>query len=80
MLFAFFSAGGPGRFISLEFVSMKTECSYDYLFVYDGQSYNAPLLASFSGITLPDTVLASSGHVSDSVNVLFTMTVCCVLL
>ncbi len=43
---------------------MKTECSYDYLFVYDGNSYSDKLLGSFSGLTLPDTVVASSGHVS----------------
>ena len=64
----FVPAGGPGKFISLQFVSMKTECSYDYLFVYDGQSYSAPLLASFSGNTLPDRVIASSGHVSHCVH------------
>lgn len=49
----------------LEFLSMVTECSYDYLFIYDGNSYNDTLLGSFSGETIPDKLLASSGHVSN---------------
>ena len=36
-------------FISLQFSSLATECSYDYVFVYDGDSYQGNLLASFSG-------------------------------
>jgi len=43
---------------------MVTECSYDYMFVYDGASYNSPLLGTFSGSTLPSTLLAKSGNVS----------------
>ena len=36
-------------YISLQFSSVATECSYDYVFVYDGDSYHANLLASLSG-------------------------------
>lgn len=43
---------------------MGTECSYDYVFVYDGDSFDAPLLGSFSGKTEPQNVTASSGFVS----------------
>lgn len=43
---------------------MGTECSYDYVFVYDGDSFDAPLLGSFSGKTEPQNVTASSGYVS----------------
>lgn len=43
---------------------MGTECSYDYVFVYDGDSFNAPLLGSFSGKTEPQQVTATSGFVS----------------
>lgn len=43
---------------------MGTECSYDYVFVYDGDSFDAPLLGSFSGKTDPQNVTASSGYVS----------------
>lgn len=28
---------------------MATECSYDYLYVYDGNNYKSRLLGSFSG-------------------------------
>lgn len=47
---------------------MGTECSYDYVFVYDGDSFDAPLLGSFSGKTEPQNVTASSGYVSKSYN------------
>lgn len=43
---------------------MGTECSYDYVFVYDGDSFDAPLLGSFSGKTEPQNVTAYSGYVS----------------
>jgi len=42
---------------------MVTECSYDYVFVYDGQTYQSPLLGSFSGGTKPDVLIASSQYV-----------------
>ena len=57
------AAAKPGEFISLEFSSMVTECSYDYVFVYDGQTYNSPLLGSFSGGTKPDVLVATSQYV-----------------
>lgn len=43
---------------------MATECSYDYIFVFDGDSYKSPLLGSFSGKTEPQQVVATSGSVS----------------
>ena len=43
---------------------MDTECTYDYLFVYDGDSYQSPLLASLSGNTLPEPIEAKSGKVT----------------
>ncbi|KAG7216925.1 hypothetical protein INR49_001579, partial [Caranx melampygus] len=47
--------------IVLNFTFMDTECTYDYLFVYDGDSYQSPLLASLSGNTLPQPIEAKSG-------------------
>ncbi|XP_066575426.1 multiple epidermal growth factor-like domains protein 8 [Amia ocellicauda] len=47
--------------IVLSFTFMETECTYDYLFVYDGDSYRSPLLASLSGTTLPEPIEATSG-------------------
>lgn len=43
---------------------MGTECSFDYVFVYDGESFNSPLLGSFSGKTEPQQITATSGSVS----------------
>ena len=60
----FHLATGSNQYITLDFISMETECAYDYLFIYDGNSYSSPLLGSFSGGTLPDRVLATSGYVS----------------
>jgi len=48
----------------LEFKTLNTECSYDYVFVYDGDSFNSPLLGSYSGKNQPQSILASSGFVS----------------
>jgi len=56
--------GNKGEFVSLEFTSMSTECSYDYVFVYDGRTYDSPLLGSFSGSTKPDVLIATSQYVS----------------
>ncbi|XP_078092162.1 multiple epidermal growth factor-like domains protein 8 [Mustelus asterias] len=47
--------------IVLTFMFLDTECTYDYLFIYDGDSYNSPLLASLSGNTLPEPIEAQSG-------------------
>ncbi|XP_005755461.1 multiple epidermal growth factor-like domains protein 8, partial [Pundamilia nyererei] len=47
--------------IVLDFTFMNTECTYDYLFVYDGDSYQSPLLASLSGSMAPQPIEAKSG-------------------
>nr|XP_033770020.1 multiple epidermal growth factor-like domains protein 8 isoform X2 [Geotrypetes seraphini] len=47
--------------VILTFMFMDTECTYDYLFIYDGDSYRSPLLASLSGRSLPPTIEATSG-------------------
>lgn len=58
------TANSSEQFISLNFTLMGTECSYDYVYVYDGDSFNSPVLGSFSGRTRPQTVVATSGFVS----------------
>ena len=47
---------------------MSTECSYDYVFVYDGDSFESPLIGSFSGKSQPQQVTATSGAVSHQLN------------
>ncbi|XP_076675325.1 multiple EGF like domains 8 isoform X4 [Andrena cerasifolii] len=55
-------ANNSRQFITLSFRTMGTECSYDYVFVYDGDSFRSPLLGSFSGKTEPQQVTSSSGY------------------
>jgi multipile epidermal growth factor-like domains protein 8 len=57
------------RFITLSFKLLHTECSYDYIFVYDGDSFHSPLLGSFSGKTEPQQIVASSGYVSEKLDI-----------
>lgn len=56
-------APSPQHRILLDFLFLDTECTYDYLFVYDGDSPRGPLLASLSGSTRPPPIEASSGKV-----------------
>lgn len=80
-------AQSPRKSITLTFEKMNTECSYDILFVYDGNSYNSMLLGSFSGDIVPDPVTAFSGymlihlysdnnHVLDGFNATYVITDC----
>jgi hypothetical protein len=39
----------PMHFVTLTFGEFATECAYDFLFVHDGMSAQAPLLAALSG-------------------------------
>uniref|UniRef100_A0A8D8PUQ8 Multiple epidermal growth factor-like domains protein 8 n=1 Tax=Cacopsylla melanoneura TaxID=428564 RepID=A0A8D8PUQ8_9HEMI len=55
-------ANSTDQFITLTFLYMNTECSYDYVFVYDGYSFQAPLLGTFSGKNEPQNIIASSGY------------------
>jgi len=64
----FISAVNSSQFITLKFHMMSTECSYDYVFVYDGDSFVSPLIGSFSGKSQPQQVTATSGAVSHQLN------------
>ncbi|RXN11143.1 attractin isoform X1 [Labeo rohita] len=49
-----------GRFrlnsiLRLRFEHFATECSWDHLYVYDGDSIYSPLLAAFSGLIVPES-------------------------
>ncbi|XP_039224309.1 attractin isoform X2 [Crotalus tigris] len=62
--------GKPNTVLRLRFNHFATECSWDHLYVYDGDSIYAPLLAAFSGLIIPERdsnetvpeVAASSGY------------------
>lgn len=47
--------------IRLSFTSFNTESGYDFVRVYDGATTSAPLLGSFSGSSLPQTLTSSGG-------------------
>ncbi|XP_078380393.1 multiple epidermal growth factor-like domains protein 8 isoform X1 [Oculina patagonica] len=52
----------PNVSITLKFIEYITECSYDYMFIHDGDSYLSPLIASISGNNSVQTVVAHSGQ------------------
>ena len=62
----FFPGPYPNITITLEFKEFMTECSYDYLFIHDGDSYLSPLIGAISGKNLVPTVVAHSGQVNCS--------------
>uniref|UniRef100_A0AAY4ETR7 Attractin n=1 Tax=Denticeps clupeoides TaxID=299321 RepID=A0AAY4ETR7_9TELE len=47
-------AAEPNSIIRLRFDHFATECSWDHLYVYDGDSIYSPLLAAFSGLIVPE--------------------------
>ncbi|KAM9787623.1 attractin isoform 2-T2 [Syngnathus typhle] len=47
--------GRPNSILRLRFEHFATECSWDHLYIYDGDSIYAPLLAAFSGLIIPET-------------------------
>nr|XP_053644243.1 attractin-like [Cherax quadricarinatus] len=63
-------AGRPNTSIRLHFDHFATECSWDHLYVFDGDSIYDPLLAVFSGMVVQDDyrvphipeVVARSGY------------------
>ncbi|KAG5265473.1 hypothetical protein AALO_G00242870 [Alosa alosa] len=46
--------GQPNSILRLRFNHFATECSWDHLYVYDGDSIYSPLLAAFSGLIVPE--------------------------
>uniref|UniRef100_A0A8C2X7D6 Attractin-like 1a n=1 Tax=Cyclopterus lumpus TaxID=8103 RepID=A0A8C2X7D6_CYCLU len=47
--------GYPNAVLRLRFNHFATECSWDHMYVYDGDSIYAPLIAVFSGLVVPST-------------------------
>nr|XP_014016260.1 unnamed protein product [Salmo salar] len=44
----------PNSILRLRLDHFATECSWDHLYVYDGDSIYTPLLAAFSGLIVPE--------------------------
>ncbi|MBK8442373.1 MAG: PKD domain-containing protein [Sphingobacteriales bacterium] len=51
-----------GTVIALTFTTFDTEASYDFVRVYNGIDASAPLLGSYSGTSLPPTLISSSNQ------------------
>ncbi|MEX0813796.1 MAG: N-acetylmuramoyl-L-alanine amidase [Chitinophagales bacterium] len=54
-------SNGP---LTLSFSDFDLEDGYDFLFVYDGDNINAPLLASLTGDQIPADITANSGKMA----------------
>jgi len=49
--------------VTLNFTSFSTESNYDYLFIYDGNSIDAPLIGQYSGTTSPGIITSTGGSI-----------------
>lgn len=45
--------------VTLDFTSFNVELNWDYLFIYDGNSINAPQIGSYTGSNSPGTITSS---------------------
>ncbi|MFI5151544.1 MAG: N-acetylmuramoyl-L-alanine amidase [Bacteroidia bacterium] len=50
--------------VTLNFTSFNCTSNYDYLFLYDGNSINAPLIGKYTGTTSPGTITSSGGSIT----------------
>lgn len=50
--------------ITLTFSAFNVENNYDYLFIYDGSSINAPLIGTYTGSNSPGIINSSSGSLT----------------
>lgn len=49
--------------ITLDFTSFNIETDYDFLFIYDGATIDAPLIGKYTGTNSPGMVTSSSGAI-----------------
>ncbi|RZK58424.1 MAG: T9SS type A sorting domain-containing protein, partial [Hymenobacter sp.] len=57
--------------VSLSFTAFGMEAGPDYLAVYDGPSTNATLLATYTGYSIPPTIVASNTNTSGALTLKF---------
>jgi N-acetyl-anhydromuramyl-L-alanine amidase AmpD len=50
--------------VTLNFSSFNLENTFDYLYLYDGNSINAPLIGKYTGTTSPGTISSSGGSIT----------------
>jgi N-acetyl-anhydromuramyl-L-alanine amidase AmpD len=49
--------------VSLDFQMFDLETDYDYLFIYDGDSTDAPLIGKYTGMNSPGMITSSGGSI-----------------
>lgn len=50
--------------VTLTFTNFNTEANWDYVYIYNGNSINAPLIGKYSGTAGPGTVTGTSGAIT----------------
>ena len=50
-----------GGQVSINFTSFNLELNWDYIYIYNGNNVNAPLLGKFTGTTLPGSFTSTNG-------------------
>lgn len=50
--------------VTLTFSSFNTENTWDYLYIYDGNSLNSPLIGYYTGTNSPGTIISSGGSLT----------------
>ncbi len=61
-----------GAKVTAQFISFQTEASWDFLYIYDGNSTGAPLIGTYSGATSPGTIVASAANATGCLTFRFT--------
>jgi gliding motility-associated-like protein len=67
-----FCPSTPGADMVINFTSFNLENSFDFLFVYDGNTTGAPSLGTYTGTTGPGTVTASPSNPTGCLTFRFT--------
>lgn len=49
--------------VTLNFTAFDVEIDYDYLYIYDGATIDAPLIGTYTGTNSPGTVTSSGGSI-----------------
>ncbi|EGD72475.1 hypothetical protein PTSG_00500 [Salpingoeca rosetta] len=55
--------GPPSSRIVLHMLNFTTECSYDFVHIYDGGTHQHPRIGSLSGAASPPPIVSSSNEV-----------------
>ena len=67
-----FCPSSPGAKMVINFTSFSLENSWDFLYVYDGNSTAAPSLGAYTGTTGPGLVTATLTNVTGCITIKFT--------